>query len=73
VSKATKLVQQNKVAAILGTSTIETLALSPMADRLNVPIITSNSGGSAITRRTAASGSSVPIRTTTCRSRRSSI
>ena len=50
VSKATKLVQQNKVAAILGTSTIETLALSPMADRLNVPIITSNSGGSAITR-----------------------
>lgn len=51
VSKATKLVQQNRVAAILGTSTVETLALAPVADRLNVPIVTSNSGGSALTRQ----------------------
>ena len=51
VTKATKLVQQNRVAAILGTSTVETLALTPVADRLGVPIITSNSGGSAITRQ----------------------
>ncbi len=50
VTKATKLVQQNKVAAILGTSTIESLALLPVADRLGVPIITSNSGAAAITR-----------------------
>jgi branched-chain amino acid transport system substrate-binding protein len=50
VTKATKLVQQNKVAGILGTSTIETLALLSVADRLGVPIITSNSGSAAITR-----------------------
>src|SRR5881409_3442707 len=34
VTKATKLVQQNRVVAILGTSTIEALALLPVADRL---------------------------------------
>jgi len=51
VTKATKLVQQNRVAAILGTSTIEALALLPVADRLGVPIITSNSGGAALTRQ----------------------
>jgi branched-chain amino acid transport system substrate-binding protein len=50
VTKATKLIQQNKVAGILGTSTIETLALLSVADRLGVPIITSNSGSAAITR-----------------------
>jgi branched-chain amino acid transport system substrate-binding protein len=50
VTKASKLVQQNKVAGILGTSTIETLALLSVADRLGVPIITSNSGSAAITR-----------------------
>lgn len=50
VTKATKLVQQNRVAAILGTSTIESLALLPVADRLGVPIVTSNSGAAAITR-----------------------
>jgi branched-chain amino acid transport system substrate-binding protein len=50
VTKATKLVQQNGVAAILGTSTVETLALLPIADRLGVPIITSNSGNAALTR-----------------------
>src|SRR5262245_4204083 len=50
VTKATKLVQQNKVVAILGTSTIESLALLPVADRLAVPIVTSNSGAAAITR-----------------------
>jgi ABC-type branched-subunit amino acid transport system substrate-binding protein len=50
VTKATKLVQQNQVAAILGTSTIETLALLSVADRLGVPIVTSNSGSAAITR-----------------------
>lgn len=50
VTKATKLVQQNQVSAILGTSTIETLALLSVADRLGVPIITSNSGSAAITR-----------------------
>lgn len=50
VTKATKLVQQNRVAAILGTSSIETLALLPVAERLNVPIVTSNSGPAAITR-----------------------
>lgn len=50
VTKATKLVQQNQVAGILGTSTIETLALLSVADRLGVPIITSNSGSAAITR-----------------------
>jgi len=49
VTKATKLVQSNRVAAILGTSTIETLALLPVADRLRVPIITSNSGADPIT------------------------
>jgi ABC-type branched-subunit amino acid transport system substrate-binding protein len=51
VTKATKLVQQNRVAAILGTSTIEALALLPVADRLGVPIVTSNSGAAAITRQ----------------------
>ena len=51
VTKATKLVQQNRVAGILGTSSIETLALLPVADRLNVPIVTSNSGPAAITRQ----------------------
>lgn len=50
VTKATKLVQQNKVVAILGTSTIESLALLPVAERLGVPIVTSNSGAAAITR-----------------------
>jgi ABC-type branched-subunit amino acid transport system substrate-binding protein len=50
VTKATKLVQQNRVAGILGTSTIETLALLSVADRLGVPIVTSNSGSAAITR-----------------------
>ncbi len=50
VTKATKLVQQNHVAGILGTSTIETLALLSVADRLGVPIVTSNSGSAAITR-----------------------
>ena len=50
VTKATKLVQQYRVAAILGTSTIESLALLPIADRLEVPIVTSNSGAAAITR-----------------------
>jgi branched-chain amino acid transport system substrate-binding protein len=50
VTKATKLVQQNKVVAILGTSTIESLALLPVADRLGVPIVTSNSGAAALTR-----------------------
>jgi len=50
VTKATKLVQQNQVASILGTSTIETLALLSVADRLRVPIVTSNSGSAAITR-----------------------
>jgi ABC-type branched-subunit amino acid transport system substrate-binding protein len=51
VTKATKLVQQNRVVAILGTSTIEALALLPVADRLGVPIVTSNSGAAAITRQ----------------------
>lgn len=51
VTKATKLVQQNRVSAILGTSTIEALALLPVADRLQVPIVTSNSGAAAITRQ----------------------
>ena len=51
VTKATKLVQQNRVAAILGTSTVETLALLPVADRLGVPVVTSNSGSAAITRQ----------------------
>ena len=41
VTKATKLVQQNRVVAILGTSTVESLALLPVADRLGVPIVTS--------------------------------
>jgi len=50
VTKATKLVQQNNVAGIVGTSTIETLALLSVADRLGVPIVTSNSGSAAITR-----------------------
>lgn len=50
VTKATKLVQQNNVAGILGTSTVETLALLSVADRLGVPIVTSNSGSAAITR-----------------------
>jgi branched-chain amino acid transport system substrate-binding protein len=50
VTKATKLVQQNKVAGLLGTSTVETLALLSVADRLGVPIVTSNSGSAAITR-----------------------
>jgi branched-chain amino acid transport system substrate-binding protein len=50
VTKATKLVQQNRVAAILGTSTVEALALLPVADRLRVPIVTSNSGSAALTR-----------------------
>lgn len=50
VTKATKLVQQHRVAAILGTSTIEALALLPVADRLGVPIVTSNAGAAAITR-----------------------
>jgi branched-chain amino acid transport system substrate-binding protein len=51
VTKATKLVQQNRVVAILGTSTVEALALVPVADRLGVPIVTSNSGGAALTRQ----------------------
>jgi branched-chain amino acid transport system substrate-binding protein len=51
VTKATKLVQQNQVSGILGTSTIETLALLSVADRLGVPIVTSNSGSAAITRQ----------------------
>ncbi len=50
VTKATKLVQQNRVVAIMGTSTLESLALLPVADRLGVPIITSNSGAAAVTR-----------------------
>lgn len=50
VTKATKLVQQNQVVAILGTSTVESLALLPVADRLGVPIVTSNSGGAMMTR-----------------------
>ena len=50
VTKATKLVQQDNGAAILGTSTVETLALLSVADRLGVPIVTSNSGSAAITR-----------------------
>ncbi len=50
VAKATKLVQQNQVVAILGTSTVESLALLPVADRLGVPIVTSNSGGAVMTR-----------------------
>ena len=50
VTKATKLVQQNKVAGILGTSTVEALALLSVADRLKVPIVTSNAGSAAITR-----------------------
>lgn len=50
VTKATKLVQQDHVAAILGTSTVESLALQPQLDRLRVPVITSNSGGAAMTR-----------------------
>ena len=50
VTKATKLVQQHRVAAILGTSTIEALALLPVAERLGVPIVTSNAGAAAITR-----------------------
>ena len=49
VTKATKLVQRNRVAAILGTSTLEALALLPVANRLRVPIITSNSGSAVIT------------------------
>jgi len=49
VTKATKLVQQGRVAAILGTSTVEALALLSVADRLGVPIVTSNSGAAAIT------------------------
>jgi branched-chain amino acid transport system substrate-binding protein len=51
VTKATKLVQQNQVVAILGTSTVEALALLPVAERLGVPIVTSNSGGAALTRQ----------------------
>lgn len=51
VTKATKLVQQNRVAAILGTSTVEALALAPVAERLGVPIVTSNSGSAALTRQ----------------------
>jgi ABC-type branched-subunit amino acid transport system substrate-binding protein len=50
VTKATKLVQQSQVSAILGTSTIETLALLSVADRLGVPIITSNSGSAAMVK-----------------------
>jgi branched-chain amino acid transport system substrate-binding protein len=50
VTKATKLVQQNQVVSILGTSTVESLALLPIADRLGVPIVTSNSGGAVMTR-----------------------
>lgn len=50
VTKATKLVEQQQVVAILGTSTVESLALTPVADRLRVPIITSNTGAGAITR-----------------------
>ena len=50
VTKATKVVQQNKVVAILGTSTVEALALLPVTDRLGVPVITSNAGAAAITR-----------------------
>ena len=50
VTKATKLVQQDHVAAILGTSTVESLALQPLLDRLRVPVVTSNSGGAAMTR-----------------------
>ena len=50
VTRATKLVQQDHVAAILGTSTVESLALQPLLDRLRVPVVTSNSGGAAMTR-----------------------
>ena len=50
VTKATKLVQQDHVVAILGTSTVESLALLPLLDRLRVPVVTSNSGGAAMTR-----------------------
>lgn len=50
ITKATKLVQQNQVVAILGTSTVESLALIALADRLGVPIVTSNSGGAVMTR-----------------------
>ncbi len=50
VTKATKLVQQSHVVAILGLSTVETLALLPVADRLGVPMIASNSGGAMATR-----------------------
>lgn len=50
VTKATKLVQQDHVVAILGTSTVESLALQPLLDRLRVPVVTSNSGGAAMTR-----------------------
>jgi branched-chain amino acid transport system substrate-binding protein len=49
VTKGTKLVQRHRVVAILGTSTLEALALLPVADRLRVPIITSNSGSAVIT------------------------
>ena len=49
VTKATKLVQKNRVTAILGASTLEALALLPVANRLRVPIITSNSGSAVIT------------------------
>lgn len=49
VSKANKLVQQNGVVALLGTSTVEALALLPVAERLRVPIITSNAGSETIT------------------------
>ena len=64
VTKATKLVQQNNVAAILGTSTVEALALVPVADRLGVPIVTSNSGGARLRAQTATSGCSGPMRKT---------
>jgi ABC-type branched-subunit amino acid transport system substrate-binding protein len=50
VTKATKVVQQNRVVAILGTSTVEALALLPVGDRLGVPIVTSNAGAAALTR-----------------------
>jgi ABC-type branched-subunit amino acid transport system substrate-binding protein len=50
VTKATKVVQQNHVVAILGTSTVEALALLPVGDRLGVPIVTSNAGAAALTR-----------------------
>ena len=49
VTKATKLVQRDEVVAILGTSTLEAMSLLSVADRLGVPIITSNAGSAVLT------------------------